>query len=678
MILALIKKAAPNAVLFASSFWLALAVNAPAFAQAGPYVNTTNGAINGSTTCGAPLTRTIAVPDSFIIADLDFGFLVTHTWRTDVQLDITSPQGTTVRAINAPANFNRDNYNVQLNDESGTPINTGFHTTSDGTVAPPYENNVQPSNVLSAFDGENAQGTWTLTICDTFPGADNGTFLRGELIFTAATGADLSLTKTASNQFPNIGANVIYTLQVANAGPLAATGVQVRDLLPSGVTYISDNSGGAYNPGSGVWTISGSIASGASVSLQITVNVNASGSYTNLAEVIASNQSDMDSTPNNSGSAPFEDDTDTISLVPGGGGAGTPPTLSCSASPSIHDWDSNNWPAGSLAQNYTSGGEAFAFQFTGNTNRLITFIGQQMPATSTTLTGGITPAENSLLYVANFSNTSESITLDIDIGATGVGVAELQFTVFDVDINAAGAGAGFVDRIQVTGFLNGALVAPVLTNGPANTTSGFTATGIAAAASATPDGNVVVTFTSNVDKVVITYGNGAGAPSNPGQQGIAVHDLDFCPATGAVLSASKSVSLYDPSGAGLFAIPGNDVIYTITSTNTGDGSTDIDSIFLVDELPAEVEFYNGDIDDAGPETGAIAFSQTGAGLTFTEATDVRFSSSAAPPANFAACSYSPVAGYDPNVTYICLNPKGAMLAGTPDPSFSVSFRTRIK
>ena len=48
-------------------------------------------------------------------------------------------------------------------------------------------------------------------------------------------------------------------------------------------------------------------------------------------------------------------------------------------------------------------------------------------------------------------------------------------------------------------------------------------------------------------------------------------------------------------------VPGNDVIYTIEFTNTGDGPTDAGSVLLIDAMPSEIEFYNGDIDDGGPE-----------------------------------------------------------------------------
>ena len=146
----------------------------------------------------------------------------------------------------------------------------------------------------------------------------------------------------------------------------------------------------------------------------------------------------------------------------------------------------------------------------------------------------------------------------------------------------------------------------------------------------------------------------------------------------ATLTLAKSSAVYDPSSTAPYSLPGADVLYTITVTNTGSGSTDTDAVFAYDALPSTLTFFNGDIDGAGPLTGPVAFTQTGSGLTFSSATDVRYSNLAAAPASFAACSYTPVAGYDAAVRYVCFNPKGALLSsgGTP-PQFNVQFRARI-
>lgn len=147
----------------------------------------------------------------------------------------------------------------------------------------------------------------------------------------------------------------------------------------------------------------------------------------------------------------------------------------------------------------------------------------------------------------------------------------------------------------------------------------------------------------------------------------------------AVLSVAKTSASFETNGINKFSVPGSDVIYTITATNTGNGSTDANSIFLLDSIPSTVEFYNGDIDGPGPETNSVAFTQNSAGLTFTASTDVRYSNLVTVPTNFANCVYTPVSGYDPAVRHICVNPKGQMASGgSPVSNFAIRFRARIK
>lgn len=124
---------------------------------------------------------------------------------------------------------------------------------------------------------------------------------------------DLSLTKEINKSPPLVSDNVRFTLTVTNDGPSDATSVEVTDLLPSGYTYVSDNGGGAYDEVTGIWSV-GTVVSGASLSLDILANVNASGDYRNVAEITGHDQTDADSTPNNN--APGEDDQEEVVVVP--------------------------------------------------------------------------------------------------------------------------------------------------------------------------------------------------------------------------------------------------------------------------------------------------------------------------------------------------------------------------
>ncbi len=125
--------------------------------------------------------------------------------------------------------------------------------------------------------------------------------------------ADLSLAKVVDNEFPDVSDTITFTLTLNNEGPSPATGIQVNETLPSGYSYISDDSGGAYDPGTGIWDVA-SLAADSSLELNITVGINTTGSYANVAEVVAVNEQDPDSTPNNNDIN--EDDQDGQNTTP--------------------------------------------------------------------------------------------------------------------------------------------------------------------------------------------------------------------------------------------------------------------------------------------------------------------------------------------------------------------------
>ena len=126
--------------------------------------------------------------------------------------------------------------------------------------------------------------------------------------------ADLSLTKTVDNSTPNLGTQVLFTVTATNDGPDNATNVTIADALPAGTTFVSSNpSQGAYDSGTGVWTV-GTIANAANATLEITATVDTAGTKTNTAQIASVDQADIDSTPNNNVAA--EDDQDSAVVTP--------------------------------------------------------------------------------------------------------------------------------------------------------------------------------------------------------------------------------------------------------------------------------------------------------------------------------------------------------------------------
>lgn len=143
---------------------------------------------------------------------------------------------------------------------------------------------------------------------DSLPGNNS----RTEDDDAATPSANLSLTKTVSNINPEVGTNVIFTVLVSNAGYATATNVEVKDILPSGLTYVSHTSGQTYSSSTGIWVV-GTIPNGSSRELKITATVASYGIRTNYAEVWKSDQSDPNSDPGDSSTT--EDDDSSVTLV---------------------------------------------------------------------------------------------------------------------------------------------------------------------------------------------------------------------------------------------------------------------------------------------------------------------------------------------------------------------------
>ncbi len=158
---------------------------------------------------------------------------------------------------------------------------------------------------------------------------------------------DLSVTKafaSGSSASTNVGQNVSFVVTVTNSsasGISTATGVQVTDLLPAGLTYVSSTTSGAttYNNSTGIWTV-GSLAAGASATLNVTATVASLGVKTNTAQVTAANQFDIDSTPNNS--VGTEDDQASLTV--------TPPQIDLSVTKTATS-SGNTTPSGSVTVN---------------------------------------------------------------------------------------------------------------------------------------------------------------------------------------------------------------------------------------------------------------------------------------------------------------------------------------
>ncbi len=481
-----------------------------------------------------------------------------------------------------------------------------------------------------------------------------------DLSYTAQ-GADLSLTKKLVGSPPVQGGTAVWSLTVTNSATStqAASNVIVRDTYPTGFTFSSSSGDGAYNSSNRQWTIA-SLAPGASATLTLsgTISSAAGSTVTNIAEIIASSAPDPDSTVNNG--ATSEDDYATSSfVVQSGRSPGVPPMLSCPAGRSVFDWDAiSGWAAGSSDNSY-------AFASFGNARFQLTNDGAYI---NNSMFGGNSPnvftyfnagtAENTLQVVSDQADRSGVVTITITLPRSFTG---LQFAIHDVDFGAN----QFADRLVVTGRNGGANVNPILTNGNVNYVSGNTVIGDGAAGNNEALGNVVITFTQAVDTVTIQYGNHTTAPSNPGQQGIGLHDITVCDPFASLSVSKVSSVIADPVNGtnNPKAIPGATIQYLITVANSGTSATDANSVVVRDDGPADAKMCL--ISRTG---GPIIFNEPGgsSGLTYTFASlstttdSIEFSND-----NGATFGYTPSPdgeGCDTAITNFRVRPGGALSA----------------
>lgn len=109
-----------------------------------------------------------------------------------------------------------------------------------------------------------------LTGTDQNPGNDEDGASLGANCATPPQ-IDLELVKTASVNTIKRGDTLVYTLTLTNKGPDDANDVQVKDLLPAGLSYVSSQAErGSYDATSGIWLV-GKVANGVPVKLKITV-----------------------------------------------------------------------------------------------------------------------------------------------------------------------------------------------------------------------------------------------------------------------------------------------------------------------------------------------------------------------------------------------------------------------
>ncbi len=165
---------------------------------------------------------------------------------------------------------------------------------------------------VTVDDADGARTNTAAVSSDTF---DSNPDNNQDDAVVDAVAADLELNKEVLPETAAPGDIVEWTVSVTNNGPDAATGVQVEDILPQGVVYVSHTADETeFDAQSGLWAI-GELAVGETALLTISAEVTDTGELLNIAQVSASDQFDPDSEVNNDDGDQSEDDEDNALLT---------------------------------------------------------------------------------------------------------------------------------------------------------------------------------------------------------------------------------------------------------------------------------------------------------------------------------------------------------------------------
>lgn len=152
----------------------------------------TNVPITIPTTANVTVNSTLNVASTNTISDVNVTVNISHTWVNDMTITLISPTGTQVQLVAQPCtSASLLNINATF-DDSGTALVCQTNPAISGTI--------QPFQSLSAFNGQNMNGTWTLRVLDSF-NQDGGTINSWSLRLCSTTAVPLSVEDNSIKDF---------------------------------------------------------------------------------------------------------------------------------------------------------------------------------------------------------------------------------------------------------------------------------------------------------------------------------------------------------------------------------------------------------------------------------------------------------------------------------------------
>jgi uncharacterized repeat protein (TIGR01451 family) len=220
----------------------------------------------------------------------------TITYRNDTDLPIGDPgsgNGLTVREDAIPANTTyvpgsatcSGSCIIYYSTDNGVTWTTTEPAPGQLTRIRWFINQAIPAHSIGAVSFQskvNSGASGYPLICNSASaGVGDCPFAPTDTV-CANGGADLDLIKVTSDHSPCEGAQIAYTVTVSNPSTVNATGIQVTDLLPPGLTYFgSSTSQGTYDTNTGLWNV-GALNAYGSATLTLIATVNAGTGNTTI------------------------------------------------------------------------------------------------------------------------------------------------------------------------------------------------------------------------------------------------------------------------------------------------------------------------------------------------------------------------------------------------------------
>ncbi|KZX10267.1 hypothetical protein MBCUR_18570 [Methanobrevibacter curvatus] len=239
-----------------------------------------NSTINVNPTVNLNVTKTANTTNVLNGQEILFTITVTNNGPDNAtNVNITEIFGPKLIYVNSSTNFgNYDEtdhiwYIGSIANSSTVTLTLVFRVNGTGDI----------SNNLLIYSSENNTGNNTINIT-----------------INSSKAVNLSIIKTANiSGIVYLNQKIAYTITVSNYGPDNATNINIADILPNQLQFVSANGTYHHNAGAVTWSIA-EIANGDSYTIKLIVKVVGVGNIVNIANINSSNETNVGKNSSNS------------------------------------------------------------------------------------------------------------------------------------------------------------------------------------------------------------------------------------------------------------------------------------------------------------------------------------------------------------------------------------------